>query len=200
MEIPFILTTLTSLVDRIVNLEKTKIQDKKTLFQEVVKPLFEELEPLALDYVDLFRKAKKSIIKGSRKEFNAINQSIQEDRDAMMMTRIKVLEMAEQIKQHIKDDDIVEFATAVSLYFDSTQEPPYKMRSYATVLLTYIEHQEFQNKVKGATEQFNQIVDEIIIQLEKSWGAIVKSYEKIKLYSIVSPKHIKINKNKKSKS
>ena len=61
-----LLDAFIKLADRIINLEKTKLQGKKDLFNEIVKPVFEDLEPVALNYMIFFRNARQTVIKSKQ--------------------------------------------------------------------------------------------------------------------------------------
>ncbi len=196
-----LLDAFIKLADRIINLEKSKLQDKQTLFNEIVKPLFEEVEPVALNYIDFFRKARQAISKNPRKNLSKVSQTIREDRDAMLMARIKVRAMADQIKEHIKDEEIVEFAVAVTDFFYEASDSPFIMNlgSLANSLVTYIDQVTNDSDSHKAIDPLNGYIDVIVSILEKSWSSIVKSYEKIKIYSVSSPKLVQKLQTKKTK-
>lgn len=56
------LETLAKLLEKIVDLKKSKLKDKETLFNEITKPLYNELEPVAAQYMETFRKTKKLVL------------------------------------------------------------------------------------------------------------------------------------------
>lgn len=200
ISISFLLSTFVALVDRIKNLEKIKFQDKQTLFNEIVKPLFEALEPVVLNYMDFFRKARQIVNKNPRKNISKVVQSIREDRDAMVMARIKVRETANQIKEQIKDEEITEFAMAVNGFFYQASDPPPMLDSLAVNFMHSIENAAHQNvEDRELVGDFNEVIDDILKGLELSWSLIVKSYEKIKIDSVSPSKYVQKRSTKKPK-
>lgn len=202
MEPSFLLGTFTALVDRIVNLEKTKLQDKKTLFNEIVKPLFEELEPVASNYKDIFWKAKQVAKTNSQKKLQKAMLQIVEEREVMALARIKVREMAIQIAENIKDEEVAVFANAVNGYFYNTA------KSYGSTRTIFLLRRFEKQRESGEVSEINapekevlvEYIDEVLKDLEKSWKTIVQSYERLKIYSVSPTKFIKKNTTKKSNS
>ena len=49
-----------------------------------------------------------------------------------------------------------------------------------------------ENKV--SKEEILKFIDETLANMEKSWSEIVRSYEKLKIYSVSAPKYIRNSK------
>lgn len=201
----FFLDTFIKLADTIINLEKAKLQDKQTIFNEVVKPLFEELEPVVLNYMDFFRKAKETVINTDQKDLAGIVQGLKKERDEMVMARVKVRALAAEISENIEDEQIVLFAQSVSIFFSEVtfithvrevvtfrQFPSSNLSRLVDLLNITVSH----NIPK---ERIIVYIDTILLKAENSWSQIVKSYQTLKIYSVSSPKLVKKNPIKKTK-
>lgn len=190
-----------NLAERIIRLEKTKLESRQKLFDQLVKPLFVELEPVASNYIGYFRKARQSIKKSKEGDFREVAELIKEERDAMSMARIKVREMAKQIKENIDDPDIVDFAVSVDRFFYSAprfpqvQDVPGSNSSSAMRFLDYLRFASLNNI--GTQEVVNHL-DVVINSIEHDWSLVVQSHEKLKIKSI-APKKAKKKKKAKAK-
>ena len=219
--ISFFLDTFIQLADRIINLEKAKFQDQRVVFEEIVKPLFVELEPIAQNYMIFFRKARQLILDknepshgrgveifggrlltlNEQNELQEMAQYMKKERDAMIVARVKVSEMANQIKEHIDNAEIVEFAVSVNNFFFNSPGSYSNIRlpqdSKATEFLERLNQSILSNY---AEMDLIEYLDEILLEMEKSWGVIVRSYEKLKIHLIGSPKFVRKHQIKKTKS
>ena len=190
-----------NLAERIIRLEKTKLESRQKLFDQLVKPLFVELEPVASNYIGYFRKARQSIKKSKEGDFREVAELIKEERDAMSMARIKVREIAKQIKENIDDPDIIDFAASVDKFFYSAprfpqvQEVPGSNSSSAMRFLDYLRFASLNNI--GTQEVVNHL-DVVINSIEHDWSLVVQCHEKLRIKSI-APKKVKKKKKTKAK-
>ena len=118
--ISFILDTFIGVMERIINLEKTKIQNKQQVFKEIIEPLFIELQPVVDNYVTLFKKAKQSVSENKQSNIWEAVQEIRESRDAMILSRVKVREMANRIQEAYNDKKVTDFAKKDDRFFYRT--------------------------------------------------------------------------------
>lgn len=197
------------LAERIINLEKTKFQDQRLVFDEIIKPLFVELEPIAQNYMAFFRKARQLVVDKNRRssewgieiagnklipeniknELQEMAHYMKEERDAMIMVRVKVTEMAHQIKERTKSVEMAEFADAVDAFFFNSPGnlPEVKLPrdSKAT---------EFLEKLnQSISSDYNEkdlikYIDRVLLKLENSWGDIARSYGKLRIQLVSPPK------------
>jgi len=194
--ISFLLGTFTDLVDRIINLEKSKIQDKQSLFDEIVHPLFEELEPVASNYIEIFRQAKRRISESSYEDLREIGLQIEDDRNTMLLGRIKVREMADQISENIKDENVVVFANSINKFFYRAADYPKRMSSHSRDLVSVFKSASIKKYGKSFLINY---IDIITGEMEDSWASIVRNYEAIKIISKSPKKFIRTNR-KETKS
>ncbi len=110
----------------------------------------------------------------------------------MLVARIKVREMAKQIEEDIKDDEFIKFANAVSDFFYRATEVD-KFASVGEELSKIIDWAAKNNEEKDVIIDF---IDTVLKNLEKSWGLIVRSYGKLKIYSVSAPKFVRKHQNK----
>jgi hypothetical protein len=126
---------------------------------------------------------------------------IKNERDAMVMARIKLREMARQIEDSINDKEIVEFAKVVKGFFYSTPVLPIDMFQYekinskSKVLVSALV--DVATKKIGK-EKLIAYIDSTLENLEASWASIIQSYEKLKIDSISPPKFVRKRQPKKT--
>lgn len=218
--ISFLIDTFIQLADRIINLEKTKFQDRRIVFDEIVKPLFTELEPIAKNYILFFQRARQLILDKNKKlqdldnemhgenllsfdeqaKLQEMAQYIKKERDAMFIARVKVSEMAGQIKEHIKNPDIVEYANSIyTFFFNSPSNHPELWLPQDSKATKFIERLNESLKNNYDEEDLVEYIDRVLLEMENSWGEIVRSYERLKIYSIASPRLVQKNMSKKTK-
>jgi len=191
------------LAERIVSLEKTKLEGRQKLFNEIVKPLFDELEPVASNYMDYFRNAQRRIKRSKQDDFREVADLIKEERDAMSMARIKVREMASQIRENIDDQDVVDFAVSVNKFFYSAPRFPQvqDVAGSSSSAMRFLDFLRYASLHNIGTQEVVDHLDVVIDSIEQDWSSVVKCYEKLKIKSISpqKPKRKKKNRKKKSK-
>jgi hypothetical protein len=208
----FFLDTFIKLADRIINLEKTNFQDQRVVFEEIIKPLFTELEPIAQNYMFFFRKARQLIVdknkpshgqgveifggrlltSNEQNELQEMARYMKKERDAMIVVRVKVTEMARQIKECSNSAEMAEFANAVDAFFFNSPGnlPEFKLPrdSKATEFLERL-NQSILSEYDD--QDLIKYIDRVLHKLENSWGEIVRSYEKLKINLVSPPKLIR---------
>lgn len=193
-----LLDAFIKLAERLINLEKTKLQDKKELFNEIAKPLFEDLEPVAANYMEIFRKIRKIINKRSLPKIRNLVWFVVEERETMLIARSKVNYMAYQISEHIRDDEVNAFTDAVRhLFYKTTEDHQSRTKEFLSELNQIEANVEATGKISKEDKTLIAIyVDDTLVSLEQCWNEIVQSYEKLKIYSVSSPKYIRKNQSK----
>jgi len=203
--VSLLLDTFVTLADRILNLQKTRFQDKKNFFDEIIQPLFEELEPVVSNYIDIFRKAKKATYLSSLQQLRDAIEHLEEGREVMLMTRIKVLQMAYQIMYFSNDEEVRYFVHRInSFFYESAALSRHSRTLNFLEDLKLIERswenqnerelkwiQAGTNKARKLRQEEEQeiamFIDYTLVQLESSWSDIARSYGRLKILSISSP-------------
>jgi len=210
--ISFLLEAFIRLAERIIHLEQVNLQDRRIVFEQIIDPLFTELDPIAHSYMAFFRKARQLVVEKNKRssergieiagnklipedvknELLEMAQYMKEERDAMIMVRVKVTEMANEIKERYKSLEIAEFADAVDAFFFNSPGnlPEVKLPrdSKATELLEKIN----QSILSDYNERdLIKYIDRVLLKLENSWGDIVRSYGKLKVQLVSPPNSIR---------
>ena len=131
----------------------------------------------------------KLIPENIKNELQEMAHYMKEERDAMIMVRVKVTEMAHQIKERTKSVEMAEFADAVDAFFFNSPGnlPEVKLPrdSKAT---------EFLEKLnQSISSDYNEkdlikYIDRVLLKLENSWGDIARSYGKLRIQLVSPPK------------
>jgi hypothetical protein len=187
-----LLDAFIKLADRIINLEKTKREDKQQAFKEIVEPLFVQLQPVAENYIAIFRKAKQNLIENSDNDLSKILDEIRGLREEMQLTRSTVTTMAMQIHKMYKDSDISEFAGRIMEFFDVSITGESSFR--ATYSMGLVRRIEIVMAHRGEKKILNDYINYTLDILEEHWDRIGKSYARVKINSLTSPRLIKKSK------
>lgn len=189
----FILDTFIGVMERIINLEKAKIQNKQQVFKEIIEPLFIELQPVIDNYITLFKQAKQSVSENKQSDIWEAVQEIRESRDAMILSRVKVREMANRIQEAYNDKKITDFAQKVDGFFYRTiLEKQKRSKSMASELVDLFEYVLKHDMDKTELIKF---IDDALKNMETSWVAIAQSYAMVRIYCLSSPQLINKSRN-----
>jgi hypothetical protein len=188
--IALFLTALKELADRVRNLEKTRAQDKQDIFNNIVKPLFVELEPVSSNYKDFFERARQTIRECTSEDLRKTAQQIRNERDAMIMARIKVRETANQIKEHINDEAISEFATSVNNFFYSAPRLTPVRPRFQSSAMRFLDFLNYAASHNIDRQEIIDYLDIILENLERSWSSVVSSFERVKIKALSSQRFL----------
>lgn len=189
-----LIETSIALADKVLNLDKSKIQDKKSIFNEIVNPLYEDLEPVASNYMEIFRTARSSFSKFSIQELKKAIVLVGKEREAMVTARIKVEQMAYQVKGLINDEEVGTFALAIIFFFHQTTQifGLSRTRDFLEELKRIEKVSKGSRKItQKDKELIVQYIDETLATLEEYWGNITKSYSKLRIHYLGSKKLIR---------
>src|SRR5258706_7018227 len=182
--ISLVFESFINLADGIINLEKTKLQNKQQAFKEIIEPLFIELQTVVDNYVNLFKKAKQSIAESSQKDLSVAVREIREARESMILNRIKVRELANRIQEVYNDKKIIDFALKVQEFFYRTIVQKQTKMSYAKELVDLFEYVAKNDMDKSDLIEF---MNDALKNMENSWVAIAQSYALVRIYCLSSP-------------
>ena len=176
------LDTFLKLVDRVIALVKERQQTKAQVFEEIVEPLFVELQPVVDDYFKLFRHAKDAVENSQKSNLSSAVIGIKNAREAMLLNRIKVREMAATIGEHDIDKRVKDFADKVESFFYRTiTEKSKDKRSYATELIDICDYVLREDMNKADLIQF---ISTALRKMEETWVAIAQSYASARVHCL----------------
>ncbi len=186
--ISFFLDSFIQLAQRIINLEKTKREDKQQVFKEIIEPLFVQLQPVAENYLLMFRKARQSVINNPDSDLSKALDEIRESRDQMQLARSIVQKMATQISSRYRDKEINEFANNVLGFFDVSLDGQAGEGTISKQLERIVE--------RVLTKRADRMDLHIFIftsleKMEEYWGGIGQSYADAKIYCLSAPQLLK---------
>jgi hypothetical protein len=185
------------LIDRIIDLLKTKQKNKEVLFREIAEPLFLELQPVIEKYFLIFKDIKAMMVARSRKGAAEKLKALKEKRHEYLQTRIKVTEMAFAIKNGVADEKVVAFAQTVLNFFYPAEQPSIeralkpkptskqnraKPSSAVARHIEFLEEHDFSMVPPTAyTDDLNQTV----MEMEDIWGQIAQQYAALRLHCLL---------------
>jgi hypothetical protein len=113
-----VLTLFLSLIDRLIKLVELRQTDKKQLFNDVVEPLFTQLQPVVDDYFSLFRRARLSAEKSrNNDDLQQAVEEIRTQRENLVHARLAVVQFAETLQSQVHDKRVAQFAHKVERFF-----------------------------------------------------------------------------------
>ncbi len=190
------------LAERIIHLEKTKLQEKQDFFNEVLKPLYEDLEPLASQYIAFFRRAHNEIMECEQGDLLKIAVVLKTERDALVMARIKVYAMSRVIYERLEGDNtgIHLFIDAIKGFFEDNSLKRVTIQTgpatNAWKLISLFDDLGTGNLTRKDLIKF---IDLTFRSMETNWELIVYLYQEQKLNLVMnSNKYIKNSRSKKT--
>ncbi len=168
------LDNLLSLLDRIVQFGKFRVEGRRRQFKEIVEPLFNELQPLVDDYFVLFRDSYELVQNSPANELQSAVEKIRANREKLLRARTQVVGFAKAIKEESKDQRLVSFAERVVTFFYMTshiEKPEHKSASAYMVELCDLVMSD--NLPKGLLLKY---IQRTLNKLQTSWMSIVQSY------------------------
>jgi hypothetical protein len=171
-----------SLLDRIINLVKQREIKKQQFFDKIIEPLFKELEPVVEDYFNLFRESLQ-MVRNSHNydDLNNAVEKIRRNRNHLLQTRIKVREMADTIKNEVKDEKVVNFANDILKFFNSSKAEVPVDPKFISLGARLLELCDYVMTEKLSGDQLIIFLENELKNLESSWEAISKSHAMLRL-------------------
>lgn len=175
------LTLFLELIERLIIFINGRKESKKALFDEVVEPVFKQLEALIDDYFLLFRNAHKAIEETEGTEWHLAVEEIRSNRETMWTARKKVSEFALVAAEKLKDQKFVSFAKKVSRLFHATEYHESRKLSRSLEVLDLLE------ALDAKTMEKHKVLERLAQterQLKETWVSLAQSYAGLKLYSL----------------
>ena len=174
-----VLDSFLKLVSYLVQLVKAGHEGRRLIFEEIVTPLFNSLEPVVDDYLRLFRHAEAALAAADPN--TTALEELRSHRHRLLHARVKVREMADAICVNCEDEDLQEFATAVRKLFYCTRIATVKQGSVAEKLVDLLDLLE-QDEVP--IEQLRDFVKGTLHNLIDAWGKVANLYASLRIASI----------------
>lgn len=182
--------TFITLVEQIKKLKDGKIKDRKEAFEQIVDPIFRDVQPVIDNYFQIFQKAKRLSTLSTKKDLAFAVEEIRISRETMLVTRSVVREMAYQMHQIYNDKKIIDFSRKIDSFFYRTiSERSVRGKSYAYELVDL-----FDEVLKGELDKAQLIafIDGALKNMEYSWVSIAQSYASLRIYCLSKPKEVSV--------
>lgn len=176
-------TAFWKLVDYAIQLLGKKEHNRKELFQDLIEPLFLELQPVVDDYFSFFRRARTLASAGTKQELEIALGELRQQREAMLRQRIQVRELARALSSGRKDRWVNAFSSNVHGFFNSStivsrfarsKSPP----AAALELFDYVLAEKINQ------HELVEYIDSTLRNLEGSWVAIAQNYASLRVHSL----------------
>lgn len=176
-----------NLAERIISTEKSKRDDKRLVFKEIIEPLFVQLQPVAENYIEMFRKARQRVVESQDGELWTAIDEIRELREKMQLARISIRKMTIQMYDMYEDEKIRDFAERISMFFFASLQS----RARSDELVEFFEEVIATRKDKSILAKY---LDDALNELVRCWNRIGESYATAKIYCLSAPRLIKKSK------
>jgi hypothetical protein len=183
------LDTFLKLVDKITELAKQERINKEQLFNQIIEPLFTELQPVIDDYYSLFSKTKEILLLKKGDDIEETVMQIRKSREALLIKRIKVREMSKAINESMKNKKITNFTYNVNRFFYSTSMKDVDEKKSSTGA-ELIELCDYVLRKDISYKSLIYYIDMALKNMEESWMAIAQSYASVRIYCLNSFKEI----------
>ncbi len=191
------ISTLLSIIDRLIQLSQYKKRRYRVLFNEILQPTFDELLLVHKNYIEMFSETKKMLPQGELtqdpSEYTLLLQRpelhLREKRIEFEPVRQKLVELAKSLRDKNLDSDVEDFVQAVLSYFSEWIKGG---GSSATRLLDTFED-SIRKGEKISPDMFNEQwrkIDETIYDLIEThrslWSDICEAYAPLKVRAATS--------------
>lgn len=113
-------TPFLALIDRLISLVNARKTHRSEYFQKIIEPLYTQFTPLAEDYLELFRMAKK-VFDEPKRSRKAQLVEISSKREKFMDSRVRLRVLLETCEKHAKkkkkDEELISFLRAMLRFF-----------------------------------------------------------------------------------
>ncbi len=167
------------LINAIIKFLQLQKTNRKEVFDNIVKPLFDELQPVVDDYFKLFRDAKKELQTGQADVALAAKR-IRERREALLIARVRVREMADAVCLGVADKYVRKFASHVVSLFFCTQHDV-KGRTSGSRRLVDLCDMVTNDPALLDKAIILAFIDRTLEKLESDWLAIAQSFGHAKI-------------------
>ena len=176
------------LVEKIIELLKTRHESKEKVFKEIIEPIFNDMTIVVHDYLSFFKEAEIIVQPGSDllsiKLHEVINK-IEGRREECLHIRIKTRQMADLLSANMKDEAVVDFANnIVDFFFSMKGSTSTELISDSSMMIDLFERLETSTLSK---RELYDIIKQVEFRLEKSWAEITKSYALLRLKYLATP-------------
>ncbi len=169
---------LVRIVDRLVNLAERRHASRRVVFDEIVKPVFTDLETVVEDYLRLFHTTRRRVQAAPRADLPAALEETQKLRQALSSKRVRLQAASEVALADVKDKRLRRFFERVLkvLLSANPSGSPRRAMSKSTELVHFWEYLEQDGMDKGRLVRF---IDRSIADLRESWELVGQSYAEL---------------------
>jgi len=165
------------IIDQIILLIKGRQLRRKALFDELVTPIYRDLEPIANDYIEYFDFIVNWLQNNRYNQLELLSITRERSKQFLVMRR-KIQAAVRVISENVDDEEIVDFAKNVRSFFflDSLyiRVCPYR---YSEDWIT--EHGFYRFTDYSRIQSNITIYSNARREIEKKWQAVVASYTTI---------------------
>ena len=172
-----------AVVDRLIALLTKRQSDRREIFLDIIAPMFHELQGVTFQYFSLFFDGKRAVLKPlSREELDAELKKLWQTHEQVVLARLKVLALAEEIGTQLPDKRIAKFCEKVAHLFESAHwyEGVGKM-SPGRLTLHSIESLLVDGASRGKVLSH---IEQTLRHMEERWGAVTQSYAAVTLHCL----------------
>lgn len=178
--------TFLKITDKVIELLKQEKLNREQFFNQIIEPLFVDLQPVVDDYFALFLSARDLVNTKSADDFRESVVEIRKARESLLAHRIKVREMAETVSAYYNDNKINGFASSIHRFFFSTRVQGEEQRVSKSKGAELVELCDYVMKDNISRRHLVSYISYTLRNLEESWVAIAQSYASIRVYCLNS--------------
>lgn len=169
-----------AVIDRLIAYLKRGEALDLMLFDRIVRPLFQEFEPVAIEYIGMFRWANNRL-KNGRASAASVVAEFTERRHTRLEARVKLREFASVLRLNAPNQEIQKFAEEVLSFFEDHRHPEFS-RSKSEVVAETLELVVFEGEGAEDLNQLCLAVDQMVRHLEASWRWVANRYATLAIH------------------
>ena len=176
------------LIEGMVKIVEHRRNDRRQLFDDVVQPMYQQLQPVIDEYYALFHQCRSEIAAARTKPaLSAAIDAIRDRRETTLLARATIRTLVEEMEKHVKDKHVIHFAEQVSKFFYSTEVAHVRkmsaMRSFVE-LCDYVQQNDLD---KGLLMDY--LSETLKTMVERS-SAVASTYSAVRLHCLCPPRFL----------
>ena len=163
------------LIDRLIGLVKERAETRRTLFTDIVEPLFRDLEPVADDYFSFFDSVRDDLAAAGPQDVPELVEKARKAREAKLRAREKVRSLAKAIHETVDGSSVVaHFAAQVLMFFNSFNLRPSHAEKIVALLdqLSNLDAEQLEER----RDELIRYVDFVKANMWHNWEHVASAY------------------------
>jgi hypothetical protein len=183
---------LKTLVDHLKAMAVASEIQKRTVFEQLVGPLFESFKIVSKEYIDMFAGIRDRINRSSGGNLHELAKRLDDERRANLADRREIMAIAFHLATEINDTEISRFAAYIVDFFDGSNDASDSLRNLSelrdtpakTPSVALVEKVISTMLSGGDHKSLQEEIESLIMFFERKTQQITYCYGSVRVHSI----------------